>query len=154
MKFMPRSTTRFSTARARAGSSGSPHTSLPGKRIAPKPRRHTSRSPSRIVGGETAKLASSFMVAKIALATDPDERARAVGQARARLALGSHGLLAEVTDGGERGRELRVDAMPLHEQRGGVVREPGLALVVFPGEGLQRQVDRDRGPRDHQRRTP
>src|SRR5580700_4849001 len=64
MRLMPTSTTRLSTARARAGSSGSPHTSLPGKRIAPKPRRRTSRSPRRIVEGETAKL-SSFMNARL-----------------------------------------------------------------------------------------
>src|SRR5258706_302902 len=48
---MPSSTTRRSTVRARAGSSGSPQTSLPGRRIAPKPRRFTFKSPSVIVSG-------------------------------------------------------------------------------------------------------
>src|ERR1700677_4719309 len=55
MRFIPSDTTRRRTSRARAGSSGSPHASGPGRRIAPKPSRTTSRSPRRIVDGPWAK---------------------------------------------------------------------------------------------------
>src|ERR1019366_9207962 len=75
MKFMPSPTPPFSAARALAGSSGSPHTSLPGRRMAPNPRRRTSRSPSRIVEGTAAKLRSSFMRSNLT----PRRHLRALG---------------------------------------------------------------------------
>src|SRR3569623_682193 len=70
MKSTPSSTARRRTRRARAGSSGSPHTSLPGRRMAPKPMRWTSSSPSRMVEGRMvegglAELASSGRVASV-----------------------------------------------------------------------------------------
>src|SRR5882757_3593995 len=52
---MPSSIARWSTACTAEGSAGSPHTSLPGNRMAPKPRRRTVRSPSWIVSGPLAK---------------------------------------------------------------------------------------------------
>src|SRR5947207_1072000 len=55
MRLIPSSTARWRTACAAAGSAGSPQTSGPGSRMAPKPRRRTSRSPIRMVSGPDAK---------------------------------------------------------------------------------------------------
>src|SRR3954470_11640776 len=54
MKLWPSSQARFSTSRAAARSGGSPHTSRPVTRIAPKPRRFTVKSPTLSVPAAAA----------------------------------------------------------------------------------------------------
>src|ERR1700753_1590965 len=75
---MPSSMARWRPACMAAGSSGSPHTSLPGSRMAPKPSRLTVKSPSVIVSGPWAKRS-------IELTMSHRERAGTVGRARLTL---------------------------------------------------------------------
>src|SRR5262249_43472515 len=62
-----------------------------------------------------------------------------------------YGPLKQPDDGCELIRERIVESMAPNEQLGRIERQPSESALVFPHEGLERQIDRDCRARNHQR---